>query len=197
MLDAVLFDLDNTLIDRDRAFREWVDASFSEPAARTELLRLDAGGHGERAALLDAWERHAGAFMTLAKLGVQIADRLQPDRGLLQALQVLSATMKLGIVSNGGSETQRRKIRASGLDELFPHERVWISAEVGMAKPDPGIFIVASQTLGVAPGNCLVIGDHAPHDIVGAAAAGMRALLVDAALDGERLATLMDQERTR
>ena len=144
-----------------------------------------------------AWERHAGASMTLAKLGVQIADRLQPDRGLLQALQALSATMKLGIVSNGGSETQRRKIRASGLDELFPHERVWISAEVGKAKPDPGIFIVASQSLGVAPGNCLVIGDHAPHDIVGAAAAGMHALLVDAALDGERLATLMDQERTR
>jgi HAD superfamily hydrolase (TIGR01509 family) len=197
MLNAVLFDLDNTLVDRNRAFRECVDASFREPAVRKELLELDAGGHGDREALLAMWERHAGAPMTQAGLGSQIADRLQPDRGLLNALHALAEIVPLGIVTNGGSETQRRKIRAAGLDEVIPRERVWISAEVGRSKPDPRIFLMASQSLGVAPENCLVIGDHEPHDIVGATAAGMCAQLVDAVLDGERLAALMKQERAR
>ena len=197
MLNAVLFDLDNTLVDRDRAFRECVVASFAEPAARTELLELDAGGHGDRDALFAAWERHAGAPMTQATLGAQIADRLQPDRGLLDALRVLSGNVHLGIITNGGSETQWRKIRAAGLDEVIPREHVWISEEVGKAKPDPGIFLLASQSLGVVSGSCLVIGDHELHDITGAAAAGMRARRVDAVLDGERLVTLIQQESTR
>ena len=197
MLNAVLFDLDNTLVDRDRAFREWVAVSFANPAARTALLELDAGGHGDRDALFAAWERHAGAPTTQAMLGSQIAARLQRDLGLLNELRVLGAIMNLGIITNGGSETQWRKIRAAGLDDVIPRENVWISEEIGIAKPDPGIFLIASQSLGVPPGNCLVIGDHEPHDIVGAAAAGMRARLVDAVLDGERLATLMNQEQTR
>jgi putative hydrolase of the HAD superfamily len=197
MLHAVLFDLDNTLVDRDRAFRECTETVFSDAAVRRELLQLDDGGHGAREALLDAWERHVGSPMTQVMLGSLIADRLQPDRSLLDALRSLSASVKLGIITNGGSETQRRKIRTAGLNEVIPHERVWVSAEVGKAKPDPGIFLLAIQSLGVAAGNCLFIGDHERHDLAGAIAAGMRARLVDTVLDGERLEALMNQERMR
>jgi len=197
MLQAVLFDLDNTLIDRDRAFRDCVDASFGEATVRAELLQLDDHGHGPRGPLLEAWERHTGSPMTPGILGNQIADRLQPDRNLLKALQALSASVKLGIITNGGSETQRRKIRAAGLSEVFPHDRVWVSAEVGKAKPDPEIFQIALQSLNVPAGNCLFVGDHEGNDLKGAIAAGLRASLVKTALDGERLETLIKQERTR
>jgi putative hydrolase of the HAD superfamily len=197
MLHAVLFDLDNTLIDRKRAFRECVHSSFTDPQARAELLQLDGGGHGQREPLLRAWERHAGWPMTQQKLGAWIAARLRPDRELLEALRILATTVKLGIITNGGSETQRGKIRAAGLDEMFSHECIWVSAEVGKAKPDPEIFLLASQNLDVTPEHCLFVGDHLEHDIAGALGAGLRARHTDAPLNGERLSALLDEERTR
>jgi putative hydrolase of the HAD superfamily len=197
MLQAVLFDLDNTLIDRDRAFRECVDAFFGDTTARAELLELDDHGHGPRGPLLDAWKKHTGSPMTQELLGNLTADRLQPDRSLLSALRALSANVKLAIITNGGSETQRRKIRAAELSKIFPHERVWISAEVGKAKPDREIFQLALLGLDVPAGKCLFIGDHERNDFKGAIAAGLRASLVKTVLDGNRLEALINQERTR
>ena len=194
MLNAVLFDLDNTLIDRDQAFRDCVCHHFGDPAVRAELFRLDSGGHGDREGLFCAWRRHTGASMNQVILGRLIAERIRPDCGLLNALRVLSQTLKLGIITNGGSEIQRRKFCAAGLSEVIPHECVWVSAEVGMEKPDPAIFIFASQSLGVNPGNCLYLGDHEPDDLAGAVAAGMQARLVGAVLDAERLNVVMAQE---
>ena len=197
MLHAVLFDLDNTLIDRERAFRDCVDAAFSDATVRTEILQLDDHGHGPRGPLLNAWERHTGSPMTQLILGNLIADRLQPDRGLLNALHALSSSVKLGIVTNGGSETQRRKIRSAGLSEVFPHERVWVSAEVGKAKPDRAIFQLVLEGLNVSAGHCLFVGDHERNDIGGAIAAGLRASQVRTVLNGERLEALMNEERAR
>jgi putative hydrolase of the HAD superfamily len=195
MLKAVLFDLDNTLLDRDAAFRECVEAVVTEPEARAELLRLDSGGHGQREALLQAWKRYSGTTLSLGRLGELIAERLRPDHGLLATLRGLSEGARLGVITNGGSEAQRRKFQAAGLDQVIPLDHLWVSAEVGMAKPDPGIFLLASSHLKVTPGECLFIGDHGPHDLAGAVAAGMRARLVSSALNGERLAELMREER--
>lgn len=197
MHSAVLFDLDNTLIDRDRAFRECVDAAFSDPAVREELLDLDDGGQGDRGALLETWERHAGSTLTQSMLGKLIAGRLHPDRSLLDALHLLSASVKLGIITNGGSETQRCKIRSAGLNDIIPHNCVWVSEEVGMVKPNAWIFRLAMQSLEVAPENCIFIGDQERDDLAGAMAAGMRAHLVDGVLDGEQLDALMKQGSMR
>lgn len=64
----------------------------------------------------------------------------------------------------------------SGLRPLF--DAVVISSEVGIEKPDAGIFRAAERALGAAPAECLHIGDSRKHDIEGARAAGWRALLV-------------------
>ena len=194
---AVLFDLDNTLIDRDRAFRECIEATFRASAVRDELLRLDAHGHGDRDMLLAAWKRHSDDSMTQAQLGARLSERIQPDSHLLEALRELSSTTPLGIITNGGAETQRSKARAAGLDQVIPQERFWVSSEFGRAKPDPAIFLHASRCLGVAPGDCLFVGDHEPHDCAGAAAAGMNCHLVERALDAGRLQALMRGEGLR
>lgn len=196
MLRAVLFDLDNTLVDRDRAFRESVSRHFTEPSVREELLQLDNGGYGNRADLFTAWQRHSGEAMNQELFGAMLAEGIHPDSGLLHALKVLSRGLKLGIISNGGSSTQRKKWIAAGLHEVIPHEHVLISAEVGVAKPDPRIFMMASQLLGEVPGDCLYLGDHERNDLYGATAAGMRARLVESVLNAERLTALVDQELT-
>jgi putative hydrolase of the HAD superfamily len=52
------------------------------------------------------------------------------------------------------------------------------SAEVGAAKPDPRVFERALAVAGVEPGEALHVGDKVDNDLEGAAAAGVRGILV-------------------
>jgi len=57
-------------------------------------------------------------------------------------------------------------------------DAVAISAELGVAKPDPAIFNAALQRLGAAADGALHVGDSLEHDVAGARAAGIDAVLV-------------------
>jgi putative hydrolase of the HAD superfamily len=63
-------------------------------------------------------------------------------------------------------------------------DRVVISAELGAAKPDPAIFRAALERLGASAGEAVHVGDSVEHDVAGACAAGIEAILV--ARDGVR-----------
>ena len=156
MIRAVLFDLDNTLIDRDAALRAFAPRS---------IWALDASGRGDRAALFAAWDG-----MTQELLAAQLAARLRPDPRLQRFLREIP---KRALVTNGGGPTQRAKLRATGLDEIFGMH-VYISGELGMEKPDPAIFRHACARLQERPEACLYVGDYPPEDERGARAAGLR-----------------------
>ncbi|BBH64878.1 hypothetical protein ACTI_15630 [Actinoplanes sp. OR16] len=47
------------------------------------------------------------------------------------------------------------------------------SVELGICKPDPAIYLAACDRLGVAPQDCLYVGDGGSHELTGAAAVGM------------------------
>jgi putative hydrolase of the HAD superfamily len=197
MLHAVLFDLDDTLVDRTGAFRECVHAHFRDPAVTSELFRLDNGGRGDRAVFFRFWERHSRAPMTQASFGQLLAEHLRPDPALLGALDSLVNRFKLGVITNGSGESQRRKFITAGLANVIPPQRLWISEEVGTAKPDPAIFRLASQALGEPVENCLYIGDREYEDHAGATAVGMRARRVETVLNAERLQELIQEESNR
>jgi putative hydrolase of the HAD superfamily len=57
-------------------------------------------------------------------------------------------------------------------------DAVVISAELGVAKPDPAIFRAALERLGVPADGALHVGDSVEHDVAGARAAGIEAVLV-------------------
>lgn len=85
----------------------------------------------------------------------------------LPALRRLATRYPLISLTNGNADLQRM-----GLHSLFMH---MISArEVGMAKPDPGIFLHACERLRVAPQQVLHVGDDPDLDVQGARAAGLR-----------------------
>jgi putative hydrolase of the HAD superfamily len=67
-------------------------------------------------------------------------------------------------------------LRPTGILELV--DEVVTSAEVGAAKPDPRVFERALAVAGVEPGAALHVGDKVDNDLEGAAAAGVRAVLV-------------------
>jgi HAD superfamily hydrolase (TIGR01549 family) len=87
---------------------------------------------------------------------------------------------QLGIVSNWSWDL-RDRMEHAGLDGYF--ELVWASAYAGCNKPNPLIFEQALAQMGLEAGRALYVGDSYPHDVVGARAAGLDAVLIDRSPD--------------
>jgi len=95
--------------------------------------------------------------------------------GAIELLEALKGNYKLAIITNGFKESQHIKMAASGLDVFF--DDVFISEEIGINKPDPGIFhYVMKKTGATSPEQCIMVGDTYQTDIVGANSAGMHAI---------------------
>jgi putative hydrolase of the HAD superfamily len=91
--------------------------------------------------------------------------------------QLRQIDLRLGIVTNGYTAMQRRKIRHHGLTSKL--DFVLISEEAGVHKPDKAIFDLALARVEARPGRSLFVGDTPGADIDGARNAGLNAALVD------------------
>lgn len=81
---------------------------------------------------------------------------------------------KLGVISNGDSSQQRRKLRLSGIANVF--STVVISGDLGVAKPDAGIFTAACEAASRNPDECVYVGDDQKSDVEGSMQAGLHAV---------------------
>ncbi len=183
---AVLFDLDNTLIDRDRAMRcavaTWLErlgvADEVRRHALDEVMAYDAHGYRPRADFC-RWmcTRFAFAQVSPEALGEQLRADLvryvEPVPKVRALLQRIAQLYPIGLVSNGGSRTQRAKLQRAGLDDVF-EPLVLVSGEVGAPKPSAAIFEMALNWLDLPPEMVLFVGDDLARDIGGAAAVGIR-----------------------
>ncbi|MEM9398806.1 MAG: HAD family hydrolase [Verrucomicrobiota bacterium] len=79
--------------------------------------------------------------------------------------------LKKGIITNGNSAQQRKKIDRLGLSKLV--DPIIISDEVGFAKPESAIFLEACQQAKVDPQYVLYVGDRLQADIIGSKKAGL------------------------
>jgi putative hydrolase of the HAD superfamily len=79
--------------------------------------------------------------------------------------------VRLGIVTNGYMTQQNQKLRQLGIDAHFG--TVITSEEAGVGKPDPFIFHLACQKLGVSPSDAAYVGDLLETDALGAKRAGL------------------------
>ncbi len=84
--------------------------------------------------------------------------------------------LRLGVISNWDN---RLTGLMDGLGLASELETIVSSAEVGLHKPDPRIFELACERLGVDPHEAAHVGDHHYADIVGAQAIGMLPVLID------------------
>jgi putative hydrolase of the HAD superfamily len=178
-----------TLADFERA--EWrarvrLDATFT-PGASTEhpdtgerYLRLILDELGIRDAAsqsaLAAWRRGYNApmgFWTAMEPEADAALRLARQRGLRTA-----------VISNSNG-TVADILTHLGLTQHL--DFVIDSSKVGVEKPDPRIFRIALERAGLQPDEAVYVGDLYSIDVLGARAAGLRAILMDpGACWGER-----------
>ncbi|MGE0484598.1 MAG: HAD family hydrolase [Gammaproteobacteria bacterium] len=114
---------------------------------------------------------------------VAIVDCLVLKEDCLDTLAHLKQReLYLSVVSNIDDDMLAPLIERGGLGEYFHH---WTSSESAQScKPDRRFFEHALELSGHAPADVLFVGDSPEHDIVGAAALGMRtALIVDGGME--------------
>jgi len=99
------------------------------------------------------------------------------EPGTLESLARLRAAgMRLAVISNSDGRAAAA-LDAGGLLDQF--EFVIDSGEVGVEKPDPRIFQIALERMGINPADALYVGDLYEVDAVGARAAGLHVMLLD------------------
>lgn len=189
VIDTLLLDLDNTLIDRNRAMRltmdRWLSQQGYAPGQRAvalnAVMQADAWGYTSRQQLCE-WLLHtyggpARTEVTAASLLPwilsDILEHIVPDTQVQECLQKLSTRYRLVLATNGGSATQRGKLQRAGLDRFFEHNAIFISAEMGVQKPDPRFFQNIVEALQLVTGHTMMIGDHPEHDILAAQQGGL------------------------
>lgn len=178
MFGALLLDLDDTLFDRRAAFARYVQATAwaqlgrgLEPAELAVLHELDGRGHRPREEFArDARER-LGLAIDPGRIGLAIAALAEPEPGAREALVALAATHRIAIVTNGGGAGQRAKLAQIGLADVV--HAVFVSGEVGIAKPAAGIFERALRWTEHAAREVLFVGDDPVIDLAPASAMGM------------------------
>lgn len=187
VIDAVLFDLDGTLLDRRATFRHHLQrqierwpAIFSGADGEryvTELLALDENGTLDRDEFYRSAEERFGfpsgsARELRADFEEHFPERCVPFPGLASTLESIAAAgFGLGLVTNGRVLIQSRKIDGLGIRDHF--RSIVISEATGFRKPDPRIFEMALRELRVAPGAAAYVGDHPVADMEGARRAGL------------------------
>lgn len=107
----------------------------------------------------------------------------QPLPGAAEALARLAGGYALAIVSNSDG-TVEQSLADTGICQAGPGrgtqlEVILDSQVVGVEKPDPKIFRIALERLGIPPDQAVHVGDTRFADIAGARAAGIRPIHLD------------------
>ncbi len=184
--DAVIFDLDGTLIDTERHYVDSAHAALlglGHPVERAFLLTLvgrsDAEGNRmladhigpafDEARFTDAWSAQIARA-----IGVEIPT-LPGAHDLLGALT--GDQRPFALATNSSTDAAHRKLKRAGLTRWFRHEHVFGHDRVPRPKPAPDLYLAAAGALGVPPARCLAFEDsHA--GIAAALAAGMTVVQV-------------------
>ncbi|MCO8272854.1 HAD-IA family hydrolase [Actinoplanes sp. TRM 88003] len=172
--DAVLFDLDGTLIDSTAS----VLRSWRRLAAETGIPPGAVAAHHGRPArdllrMLLPPRRVAAGLARITDLEVADAVTVQSTLGALSLFTGLPEARR-AIVTSGSARLATARIRAAGL----PVPAVMVTADdVRRGKPDPEPFVLAAQRLGVDPRRCLAVED-AVAGIRSARAAGCSVIAV-------------------
>lgn len=204
-LQAVLFDLDDTLHDDTLTFTR---AARDVASAIADVVNIEPGrlAHAFITELESFWQRFKVTDLrpgenVRARMWAQtfarfyIFDDLLAERcarefeaarkqyyelfpvveGLLAELR--SRRLKLGLLTNGLITTHREKIALLELEALV--DAVFLSDEIGISKPDARAFGHACDQLGVSAHATIMVGDRFDKDIAGALDAGLHALWIN------------------
>ncbi|MBW8683169.1 HAD family hydrolase [Chitinophaga rhizophila] len=172
---TLIFDLDNTLIDRDtamrQAMRQWLQQHPQVTYSLDQVMAYDNAGYTDRAVFCHWLMPGADTTSLLRNIQRLLLQALKPDGEVLTMLEKLKEKHQLVLASNGSSAIQRAKLAACGLTDYFTH--IFISGEIGLAKPAPAFYQHILDVLAVSPAKILMTGDDTANDILPAQQCGL------------------------
>lgn len=183
--EAVLFDLDGTLID----------SMWMWPAIDIEYLArfgidvpddlgrsIDGKSYTETAIYFKERFKISDSIETIKKTWHEMAHdiyctRVPVKKGVIRFLKHLKDRgIKMAIGTSNSIELASEVVKAVGIEEYF--DTIITACMVSAGKPNPDIYLKAANELGVAPEKCLVFEDI-PQGIMAGKNAGMTAVAIE------------------
>ncbi len=178
--DAVIFDLDGTLVDSMPAhFKAWSQA-LAQFNVRKDVFPEDVfysmGGrpttdivvelNGEFGLRLDP----ADVALAKREAFMNLIDQVEINEDVVNYAKSLRGKVPMAIATGGSRTVVEKTLLATGISDLF--DEVVTADDIKCGKPAPDIFLEAAKRLNVDPTKCLVLED-APAGILAAQRAGM------------------------
>jgi FMN phosphatase YigB (HAD superfamily) len=193
-VQAVVFDVGETLLDESRSWSEWARwLGVSDLTLAAVLGATIARGQDHVEALRIVAPGFDLAAQRQARAAAGVPDELRPRDLYPDALPCIAAVREMGLMvgaaGNTGVEVERF-LRASCGVEL-----VASSAGLGVAKPAPEFFAEIARLAGMEPRRIAYVGDRVDNDVLPARAAEMVAVHIRRGPWGHLHADLPDAER--
>ena len=176
---AVIFDLDDTLYPEIeyirsgfRAVAVWTEKEFAIPQAKSFLELTELFAHGVRNNTFDRWLSQLGMNLEIIPQLVQVYREHQPDihpfKEIPELLSALKIKCRLGLLSDGYRTSQIKKLESLKIASYF--DTIVLSDEYGREawKPNPWIYELTLQKLGVQSCDAVYVSDNPAKDFLGA-----------------------------
>lgn len=203
-INAIFFDLDDTLVDSRKAEK---DASIEFKKFFQEFSNVDDDYFSDlwHKVAMEQYERYSKGEITyekqkinrikifFSKFDIKKQDKEAEElfkkylglyeekwkvfNDTITILNKLKKKYKLGIITNGDEKQQKNKLKLTKLMKYF--NSINISGEIGFSKPNKEIFEIACKRINEKPENCMMIGDSFKLDIQGALNNGLNAIWIN------------------
>ena len=193
----VIFDCDGVLVDSEPASNQAMADNLARHGLDLTLEQARAYFTGGTMADVMAKARSLGADLPenwVAEIHAETYARLKEGIPLTAGIPDLLAQLDahgipVCVASNGSEEKRRGTLGQNGLWERFHPQAMFSAQSLGVAKPEPGLFLAAASHFGVQARDCLVIEDSG-SGVTAAVRAGMRCLGYAPQGGGGRLSAL-------
>ncbi len=198
MIKAILFDGDDTLyrtkefvkaldlavmkrlagligMHAERLYEEWRELIYCLADNKDPKVRYRDYSYGELLRRHDIKNFKEIAIKEYNWFSDNLILKIKAIPGAKSAIKKLMKTYKVALVTGDRGERARRKLKKAGMGSLF--RTVISSGETGVMKPDKRYYLMAADSLGVKPSECIVIGNNFKDDIEVAQKLGIKAIM--------------------
>ncbi|NBI29693.1 HAD family hydrolase [Chengkuizengella marina] len=194
MFKGIIFDLDDTLLDRSETFGKFLElfmeqyfnslSSSEKNQCIQTIKKIDNYGYTKKEETFNqlrqtfTWEvkPELDELMDFYFTNyVQCAVLVEHTVELLEYCK--QKNYKIGLVTNGRNQIQYGKINLLKIRDYF--DAIVVSEEAGVKKPNQQIFLMALERLDLLPHEAIFVGDHPKNDVLGASQAGMKAIWIN------------------
>jgi beta-phosphoglucomutase len=190
---AVIFDVDGVLVDSyDAHMRSWLLMGREHGLTITEKEFASTFGQTSREIIARFWGSELSAqdveALDARKEAIYrdlIRERFPAMDGSVELIDALAdAGFRLAVGSSGPPENVELRLECLGRASRF--NAIVTGRDVTRGKPDPQVFQIAAERIGVPPARCIVVED-APVGITAARAAGMSSVALVGTVAADRL----------